>query len=81
MQTNEVWVYIEQQHGKIADVSLELLGKASVLAKQLQVKVGAVVPGSEVAGLTGPLFTYGADKVYLADHKHLKEYTTLPTGN
>jgi len=78
MQTNEVWVYIEQHSGKIADVSLELLGKATVLAKQLKVKVSAVLPGSDVGDLTSPLFSYGADKVYLADHKHLKEYTTLP---
>ena len=28
--TNEVWVYIEQNDGKIADVSLELLGKGSL---------------------------------------------------
>ncbi len=78
MQTNEVWVYIEQQSGKIADVSLELLGKATVLAKQLQVKVGALLPGSGVADLASTLFAYGADNVYMADHKHLKEYTTLP---
>jgi len=78
MQTNEVWVYIEQHSGKIADVSLELLGKATVLAKQLDVKVGALMPGSGVADLAGPLFAHGADTVYIADHKHLKEYTTLP---
>jgi electron transfer flavoprotein alpha subunit len=71
-------VYIEQHNGKIADVSLELLGKATVLAKQLHVKVGAVVPGSDIGGLASALFTYGADNVYIADHKHLKEYTTLP---
>ena len=78
MQTNEVWVYIEQHSGTIADVSLELLGKATVLAKQLDVKVGALVPGSGVADLAGSLFAHGADNVYTADHKHLKEYTTLP---
>jgi electron transfer flavoprotein alpha subunit len=78
MQTNEVWVYIEQHSGKIADVSLELLGKATVLAKQLRVKVGALLPGSGVADLASALFAYGADKVYVADHKHLKEYITLP---
>lgn len=77
MQTNEVWVYIEQHNGKIADVSLELLGKATVLAKKLQVKVGAVLPGSGIQALSKTAFTYGADKVYLADHKQLKEYTTL----
>jgi electron transfer flavoprotein alpha subunit len=78
MKTNEVWVYIEQNNGKIADVSLELLGKATVLAKQLHVKVSAVLLGSEIQALTSTVFTYGADKVYLADNTHLKEYTSLP---
>lgn len=78
MQTNEVWVYIEQHNGKIADVSLELLGKATVLARQLQVNVGAILPGTDVQALSAAIFTYGADKVYIADHKQLKEYTTLP---
>jgi electron transfer flavoprotein alpha subunit len=78
MQTNEVWVYIEQHNGKIADVSLELLGKATALAEQLQVKVGAVLLGSDIKPLANTVFSYGANTVYLADHKRLKEYTTLP---
>jgi electron transfer flavoprotein alpha subunit len=78
MKTNEVWVYIEQNHGKIADVSLELLGKATFLAEKLQVKVSAVLLGSEIKSLTKTVFTHGADKVYLADHTLLKEYTSLP---
>jgi electron transfer flavoprotein alpha subunit len=78
MNTAEVWVYIEQHQGKIADVSLELLGKATVLAEKLQVKVSAVLLGSEIKSLAQTLFTYGADKVYLADFKPLKEYTPLP---
>ena len=45
MKTNDVWVYIEQHNGKIADVSLELLGKARLLADKLRVQVGAVLPG------------------------------------
>ncbi len=78
MKTNEVWVYIEQNSGTIADVSLELLGKATLLATQLQVKIGAVLLGSGVQGLPETLFSYGADTVYLVEHPHLKEYTTLP---
>jgi electron transfer flavoprotein alpha subunit len=78
MKTNDVWVYIEQHNGKIADVSLELLGKARLLADKLRVNVGAVLPGSAIQSLTETLFTYGADKVYLADHNVLKDYTTLP---
>jgi electron transfer flavoprotein alpha subunit len=75
---NEVWVFIEQSGGKVADVSLELLGKGSDLARKLNVKVGAVLLGSGVKGLCDKLFQYGADKVYLSDHPELKDYRTLP---
>ena len=78
MSKNEVWVYIEQNDCKIADVSLELLGKATQLAQKLQVKVGAVLPGYQIKDLSKILFEYGADVVYLADDAKLKSYTTLP---
>lgn len=78
MKTNEVWVYIEQNGGKIADVSLELLGKGTELANKLGVKVGALLLGHGVKGLSDQLIAAGADKVYLADHPSLKDYLTLP---
>ena len=78
MKTNEVWVYIEQTDGKIADVSLELLGKGSELAKTLKVKVAAVVPGSGVKKLAETLASYGADKVYVAESPVLKNFRTRP---
>lgn len=78
MKTNEVWVYIEQNGGKLAEVSLELLGKGTELAKSLNVKVGAVLTGSGVKGLCNTLYSYGADKVYLAEDAVLKDYRTLP---
>ncbi|OHD56498.1 MAG: electron transfer flavoprotein subunit alpha [Spirochaetes bacterium GWF1_51_8] len=78
MSTNEVWVYIEQHDGKISDVSLELLGKGSELAKNLKVQTGAVIPGSKVKDLAPLLFSYGADKVYIAEDPSLARYTTLP---
>jgi len=81
MKTNEVWVYIEQNNGKIADVSLELLGKGSELAKKLKVKTGAVLIGKDVKGIIDTLFHYGADKVYVADMPALKDYITLPYAN
>lgn len=78
MKTNEVWVFIEQTAGKIADVSLELLGKAGELAKKLNVPVGAMVIGSDIKSLADTLAQYGADKVYVADHPALKNFLTLP---
>ncbi len=81
MKTNEVWVYIEQNNGKIADVSLELLGKGSELAGKLKVKTGAVLIGDNVKSLAAALFSYGADKVYLSENTLLKNYLTLPYAN
>lgn len=78
MKNNEVWVYIEQNNGKIAEVSLELLGKATDLAKQLNVKVGAMLLGKKVKDLCKTVIEYGADKVYLAENDNLKDFTTLP---
>ncbi len=81
MKTNEVWVFIEQNNGKIADVSLELLGKGSELARNLGVKTGAVLIGDNVKALSEVLYSFGADKVYLAENALLKNYLTLPYAN
>ncbi|MEJ5284474.1 MAG: electron transfer flavoprotein subunit alpha/FixB family protein [Brevinematia bacterium] len=78
MKTNEVWVYIEQNKGKISDVSLELLGKATDLASKLNVKVGAILIGNNVRSLADKIYSYGADRVYLAENPSLENYTTLP---
>jgi electron transfer flavoprotein alpha subunit len=78
MKTQEVWVYIEQNNGKIADVSLELLGKGTDLAKKLNVKLGAMILGSGIKALTKTIAEYGADRIYVADNANLKNYTTLP---
>ena len=78
MKVKDVWVYIEQNNGNIAEVSLELLGKATNLAHKLNAKVGSILIGSSVKSLAKNLFTYGADKVYVAENPSLKDYTTLP---
>ena len=78
MKTNEVWVYIEQDGGKIADVSLELVSKASELAKTLGVKSAGVLIGANVKDLSDKVFSYGADVVYLIEDANLKDYTALP---
>jgi electron transfer flavoprotein alpha subunit len=78
MKSNEVWVYIEQHGGQIADVSLELACKAVDLAKTLNVKTGAILAGAKVKDLAKTVFSYGIDKVYVIEDPALKMYTTLP---
>ena len=70
----EVWVYAEQEEGKLSDVPFELLGKARELAAKLGVKVGAVLMGSGVEGLAKPLFEGGADVVHIVDDPALKVF-------
>ncbi|HJO93806.1 MAG TPA: electron transfer flavoprotein subunit alpha/FixB family protein [Victivallales bacterium] len=73
-----VWVFIEQEGGKIAEVSLELVCKATDLAKRLKVKVETVVLGDNLEGKIDSLFHYGADVVYQVEHKALEPFTILP---
>ena len=78
MNKKEVLVYIEKQNGKIADVSLELLGKAQNLAGKLSVKCGAILLGKTNSKNYKVLFQYGADIIYSAEDVSLKNYTPLP---
>jgi electron transfer flavoprotein alpha subunit len=74
----DVWVFIEQQDGKIADVSLELLGKAVELAQTLGGRVCGVLCGHRVDDLPQQVIRQGADLVLWADHPELELYRTLP---
>jgi len=74
----EVWVFAEQEDGQLHDVSLELCGKARELADRLGVRMGAVLPGSNVRPLGDTLIGHGADVVYLVDDERLGHYQTGP---
>jgi electron transfer flavoprotein alpha subunit len=73
-----LWVFIEQNEGKIADVGLELLGKARELAYTLQYEVVGVLCGYRVKGLAQTVIQHGADRVLIVDHPELELYRTLP---
>jgi electron transfer flavoprotein alpha subunit len=75
---DNLFVYIENEGGKVADVSLELLTKGRELATELGVQLEAVVIGDGVAGLEKELAKYGADTVWTAEDKELSPYRTLP---
>jgi len=63
---NNIFVYIENEGGKVADVCLELLTKGRELATTLGVKLEAVVLGEHLAGIETELAKYGADTVWVA---------------
>ena len=73
-----VWIFIEQEGGKIADVSLELVCKGRELAQQLGVKTEGILLGDKVEKCVDTLYHYGCDTVYLAEDKALEPFTTLP---
>jgi len=73
-----VWVFIEQDEGRIIDVSLELLSKAQELAENLGSQVWAVLCGHQITDLPQAVIQHGADIVLTADHPELEMYRTLP---
>ena len=73
-----VWVFIEQEAGKIAGVSLQLVSKGRELADRLGVKLEGVLLGDNVARCADELYQYGCDKVLLAEDKRLEPFTVLP---
>ena len=73
-----VLVVIEQRENLIQTVSLELLVKATEIAKDYDTKVSALLLGSKVEGLIDTLAHYGADEVIVVDDEALAVYTTEP---
>ncbi len=77
-EPRDVCVFAEVQDGRVAEVSLELLGKAAELAAELGGRVGAFLIGDSVEPLAQTLFEHGCDEVRLADEPALAHYATLP---
>lgn len=75
---NNVCVYCEIEEGKIQEVSFELLTKGRSLANQLNVKLEALIIGSDLTGVEKQVGQYGVDIAYIADDNRLYPYTTLP---
>jgi electron transfer flavoprotein alpha subunit len=73
-----VWVYVEQNEGRTANVSWELLGAGASLAKKLDTVLEAVVIGYQVEGAAQEAASYGASRVYVIDKPILKHYRTAP---
>jgi electron transfer flavoprotein alpha subunit len=71
-----IWVYLEQDQGKLESVSLELMGKARQLADPAKLKVTGLLLGDKVAGLAQEAIAAGANEVLVAEHPLLGQYTT-----
>lgn len=73
-----VFVFAEQDGGKLAEVSLELLSKGRELADALRQPLAAILLGHQLTGQPRQLIAFGCDTVYVADDRRLAVYTTLP---
>ena len=73
-----VWVFVEQENSIAAEVSWELLGVGSTLAKALGVELCTIVIGDKVENLCAESFAYGATKSYLIDAPLYRNYRTEP---
>ena len=70
----DIWIFSEQEEGKIKDVTLEVLTKASELAGKLGEKVNVITFEDKDEELMRMLTSYGADKVYFIVNPLLKCY-------
>ena len=76
--SNDVWVYLELEHdsGEVANVSYEILGKATELAEELDTGVTAVIGGTAdlLDGLAEAAIARGANHVVTVEHDLLDAY-------
>lgn len=75
---DNIFVYIETEGGKVADVSLELLTKGRELADRLGCKLEALAIGHQLKDMDKIVGRYGADTLWIADDRELSPYRTLP---
>jgi electron transfer flavoprotein alpha subunit len=72
---SKIWVFAEQRQGELAEVGLELLGKALELADPEGWKVGSVLVSHSLEnGLCERLLSFGADEVIVVYHPLLGSY-------
>jgi electron transfer flavoprotein alpha subunit len=75
---DSVMVFVQQDDGEIAEVSVELISKARDLADTLKVEVSAILVGNKIQKAAGSLIPYGVDRLFVVEHKELTHYTPVP---
>ncbi|RXJ00694.1 electron transfer flavoprotein subunit alpha/FixB family protein [Anaerobacillus alkaliphilus] len=71
-----IWVFIEIKDGKVAPVSLELLGAGRELADKRKSQLAGLLIGDGVEEYVQTLYEYGADTVYVYDDPLFNHYRT-----
>ncbi len=72
---NEIWVFAEQQEGKVRKVAFELLTAGTEFSRKTGQEVAAILLGSGLQDAVDSLKPF-ADKIYLFDDLSLTHYTS-----
>ncbi|MBI2320601.1 MAG: electron transfer flavoprotein subunit alpha/FixB family protein [Chloroflexi bacterium] len=75
-EASGIWVFLEQESGRLEGVALELLGRGRQLANEAETLLSGVLLGSDVEAAAQVALAAGADRVILAEHPALGVYTT-----
>lgn len=76
----DIYVFVEQRNGIIANVGYELISEARKLVASIphmQYQVVGVLLGHEVKEKAQDVIAHGADKVIVADHPYLANFSTM----
>ena len=73
-----VFVYVEVENQKVAEISQELLSAGKKLAQKLGCPLDAMVFGKNLDNISSQIAPYGVDKIFVADDERLEPYRTLP---
>jgi electron transfer flavoprotein alpha subunit len=75
-ENKSFWVVAELVQGRVRSVTYELLGRALELATKLECELCAVVLGDATQEHYQDLIAHGADKIYVAKHEQLSNYSS-----
>ncbi len=76
MENKNIWVVLNRDENSVHPHSIELLGKAAELGREMNEEVVGVVIGFENEKINKEAFYYGASKVISVDSKVYEEYST-----
>jgi electron transfer flavoprotein alpha subunit len=73
-ESSGVWFFVEVRDGAADESCFKLCAEARTIADKLGEAVAAIVLGSGIGDVAGPLGAYGADTALVVDSPHLETY-------
>jgi electron transfer flavoprotein alpha subunit len=77
----DVWVFVEDHGGEVANVSWELMEKGRELADDLEEDLVALVMGEDGEPVAEEAIAYGADRALVAEDPIFEPYRAEPYGD